>query len=162
MPRCLAITPSPDHTDSFIICVNVVACNHLMLSLIKAGRRHTTVETLSHSLPRPKTDGMFAPQISGITDAKIRLPKTIQLCYGCISQVVYKANSASERLSIRDAHVNPAPATDHPSESARIFASHPTSHAILPDKLFPSSILIRTHRPSPVSPSLIIYHLPFP
>lgn len=50
-----------------------------MLSLIKAGRRHTTVETLSHSLPRPKTDGMFAPQISGITDANIRLPKTIQL-----------------------------------------------------------------------------------
>ena len=76
--RCLAIAPCPDHTDSFCICVNAVACNHLTLSLVKAGR-HTSMETLSNSISRPKTDGVFPPQTSDITDTNAGLSKAIPL-----------------------------------------------------------------------------------
>jgi len=58
--------------------VNVVACNHLVLSLMKAGRP-TAMETISYSLPRPKTDGIFAPQTQDITDTNAGLTTAIPL-----------------------------------------------------------------------------------
>ena len=37
MCRCLAVAPYPEHTNSLAMCLNVIACNHLILSLNKAG-----------------------------------------------------------------------------------------------------------------------------
>jgi len=72
MPRCVAVTSRPNSTNSFIICVNVVACNHLMLSLMEAGRRHTSMERPSYSLPRLTTSSIFAPQAPDITNTQSR------------------------------------------------------------------------------------------
>ena len=46
---------------------------------MEAGRRHTSMERLSYSFPRPKTDGIFAPQASDIINTDAGQSRTIPL-----------------------------------------------------------------------------------
>ena len=59
-----------DQTNSVAVSMNVVACNHLMLSLRKAAKSPNSGEPPSQSLSvatRPTTDLTFIPQASGVT-----------------------------------------------------------------------------------------------
>ena len=59
-----------DQTNRVAISMNVVACNHLMLSLRKAANSPNSREPPSQSLSvatRPTTDLTFIPQASGVT-----------------------------------------------------------------------------------------------
>ncbi len=101
MPRCLAIAPCSNHTDSFCICVNVVACNHLILSLIKAGR-HTSTETLSST----QTNEVLAPQTSDITNINAGLSKAIPLPqHHGSTDSNYQQNNLTRKLgTLQDIH----------------------------------------------------------
>ena len=69
----------PDHTNSLAVCVAVVACNHLMLSLKEAsGRPSTSMETVSYSFSRP-TNVIFADQASDVTCAYVDQLQTVPL-----------------------------------------------------------------------------------
>jgi hypothetical protein len=50
-----------------------------MLSLMEAGRRHTSMETLSYSLPRLTTNAIIAPKASDITNTHTGQSRTILL-----------------------------------------------------------------------------------
>lgn len=77
MWRCLAIAQYPDHTDSLVICVNVVICDYLILSLREAGGRATSRKPVSN--PRYPSDVIFATQASDITNTYGTRSKKIPL-----------------------------------------------------------------------------------
>ena len=54
--------------------------------------------------------------------------------------VVDKANSTSDRLSLRDTHVNPSQAHNHPTDVIRSTTSRLLSHASPSDNSFPLSV----------------------
>ena len=63
----LAIIRYPDHTHSFAICVGVVACNHLMLSLREeAHDHHSSMEPLALASLSRRTP-LQSPAL-GVTD----------------------------------------------------------------------------------------------
>ena len=63
----------PDHPNSLVICVNVIACNHLILSLKEAGGCVTS------SKPIPPSDVVFATQTSDMTHTYDTRSKAISL-----------------------------------------------------------------------------------
>jgi hypothetical protein len=65
--RTLEVTSYPDHTNSFVIFVGVVACNHLMLSLREEALEHPTSMGLLPPLPPRTMDVVFPPQAPGVT-----------------------------------------------------------------------------------------------
>jgi len=67
MQRCFAILLYPDHTNSFVLCASVIACNHLMLYLREAARGPTSTEPLSFPLSRPTSDVIFTPHEPDVT-----------------------------------------------------------------------------------------------
>ena len=76
----LPVILCPDHTNSLVIFVAVVACNHLMLSLRDAAGRPNSTERPSYSLSRfsrPTTDVIFIQQASDITGSNDDQPRTI-------------------------------------------------------------------------------------
>ena len=76
MWRCLAFAQYPDCTNSFVICVGVVACNHLMLSLKEALNRPTSMEPLT-SFSRHTTRVASAAQASNATSSDTGQLETI-------------------------------------------------------------------------------------
>jgi len=66
---------------NLVICVTVVACNHLVLSLKEAASRPTSTEPLSisHSLSRRTTSVILVSQASGVTDSYDDRSQTISL-----------------------------------------------------------------------------------
>jgi len=78
MWRCHAITLYPDRANSFAVCVGVVACNHLVLSL-REGAHGPTSMARATSFPRRTTGVVFAAQSSNATLSYVDQLQTISL-----------------------------------------------------------------------------------
>jgi len=68
-----------DYTNSVVICVSVVACNHLMLSLREAAGYPTSLEPLSYSLSQPTADLILIPRVFGGTHSCDDLSQEVPL-----------------------------------------------------------------------------------
>ena len=78
MWRCLAIAQYPDRTNSFAVCVGVVACNHMMLSLKEVLSGPVLTEP-SISVSRHTTGVVFAARASNTTLSYTDQLQTISL-----------------------------------------------------------------------------------
>jgi hypothetical protein len=76
--QCLAVTPYPDRTNSLAICVGVVSCNHLILSL-REGVHGRPTWTEPTTFSRRTTGVAFAAQASNATSSYDDQLQTISL-----------------------------------------------------------------------------------
>jgi hypothetical protein len=80
MWQCLAVLQYPDRVNSVAVCVGVVACNHLMLSLREeVQNRPTLMGPLSSSYGRSTTGLVFAAKASNATSSDADQLQTISL-----------------------------------------------------------------------------------